>query len=73
VVGHNVAMAIKYGKLSLKQACDFIVNSENKNIKGDMGIIALNTQGEIAIEFNSDLMHRAWVGLDRVVHIKIYT
>jgi beta-aspartyl-peptidase (threonine type) len=72
VIAHSIAMAIKYGRLSLKQACDFIVHSENEKIKGDLGIIAINKQGEIAIEFNSDLMHRAWVGTDGILQVKIY-
>lgn len=72
VIAHSVAMAIKYGKLTLKQACDFIIHSENKNIQGDMGIIALDKQGEIALEFNTDLMHRAWVDKTGEMHVRIY-
>jgi beta-aspartyl-peptidase (threonine type) len=71
VIAHSVAMAIKYGKLSLKDACDFIINSENKGIKGDLGIIALNAEGEVSIQFNSDLMHRAWIDHNGI-QVKIY-
>jgi beta-aspartyl-peptidase (threonine type) len=72
VIAHSVAMAVKYGRLSLPQACDYIVHSENKDIQGDLGIIAINKTGEIVMKFNSDLMHRAWIGLDGVLQVKIY-
>jgi beta-aspartyl-peptidase (threonine type) len=72
VIAHSVAMAIRYGHLSLQEACDYIVHSENKDIEGDLGIIAINKEGQIVIKFNSDLMHRAWIGLDGVIKVGIY-
>jgi beta-aspartyl-peptidase (threonine type) len=72
VTAYSVAAAMKYGKLSLAEACDFIIHSENKNIDGSMGVIAINKQGEIAIRFNSERMHRAWIKEGEPLQIKIY-
>jgi beta-aspartyl-peptidase (threonine type) len=71
VAAHAISSLVKYGKLSLEQACDYFVHTENKNTKGDMGLIALNTKGEIAIAFNTEHMHRAWIK-DETLQIKIY-
>jgi beta-aspartyl-peptidase (threonine type) len=72
VTAYSVSAVMKYGKLSLSEACDFIIHTENKDIKGDMGVIALNTKGEIAISFNCERMHRAWIKEGEPMQIKIY-
>lgn len=60
VVGFHLVALIKYKKLSLKDAAHYLMNVELKDVEGDMGFIALDAQGNLALEFNSDRMHRAW-------------
>lgn len=60
VTGFHVAAITEYKKLGLKEACDFLIFEQAKDVEGDMGLIAINRQGEIAMAFNSDRMHRGW-------------
>jgi beta-aspartyl-peptidase (threonine type) len=71
VAAHSVSMLIELGHYSLQEACDLVINERNQ-LTGDIGLIAVNQQGEVGISFNSDRMHRAWaVGTDPVM-VKIY-
>lgn len=60
VVGFHLAALIKYKGMAVKDAAHYLLHVELKEVKGDMGIIALDTQGNLALEFNSERMHRAW-------------
>jgi L-asparaginase / beta-aspartyl-peptidase len=64
LIQHNMAFHIsalmEYKGLSLQEACRYLFHEKLKDVEGDMGIIALDTQGNIAMEFNSDRMHRGW-------------
>ncbi len=72
VIAHSIAAVIEYKNYHLQQACDFIINEKNKNVNGDIGVISVNTNGEIGISFNSKRMHRAWISTDMPMQIKIY-
>ncbi len=60
VSAFHVSALIEYKGLSLKDACGYLIHHKCKDVEGDMGLIALNTEGEIAMVFNSDRMHRGW-------------
>lgn len=72
VIAHSVSSFMKYKNKSLKEACKEIVHNENKDVKGDIGLIALDAEGNMAVEFNSEHMHRAWKLGDEKPVIKIY-
>jgi len=44
----------------LKEACHYLIHEELKDEKVDMGLIALDAQGNFCMKFNSERMHRAW-------------
>jgi beta-aspartyl-peptidase (threonine type) len=52
---HTVAALVEHGGRSLTQACDQVVRS----IDGDAGLIAVDSNGNIALPFNTRVMHRA--------------
>src|SRR5215216_1554996 len=60
VASFHVAALMEYKGLSLKDACSFLVHEKCKNIDGDMGLIAVDKEGNISIEFNTERMHRGW-------------
>lgn len=60
VSAFHVSALVEYKGLSLKDACEYLLHDKCKDAEGDMGLIALNTEGEIAIVFNSERMHRGW-------------
>jgi beta-aspartyl-peptidase (threonine type) len=72
VIAHSVAAVIEYEEYSLQQACDLIIKEKNKNVNGDIGVISVNTNGDIGISFNCARMHRAWISSGTPLQVKIY-
>lgn len=68
----HLSSLVEYKGLSLQEACDYLIHEKNKGSKGDMGIISINKQGNIAHAFNSERMHRAWMSCDGQLHVAIY-
>ena len=56
----HVSAIMQYKGLSMKEACNYLINEELKDEKGDMGIIAVDSMANFTFEFNSERMHRAW-------------
>lgn len=68
----HLSAIMKYKGLSLSEACNTLMNQELKDEDGDMGIIAVDAQGNFAFEFNSERMHRAWRTSDGEHGVGIY-
>jgi L-asparaginase / beta-aspartyl-peptidase len=60
VAAHDVSAVMEYKGLDLQKACDFVIHEKNKDIDGDLGLIAVDREGNVAFSFNSERMHRAW-------------
>jgi len=63
VAAHEVASLIAHGGLPLSDACEQVV----KNIELDAGLIAVDAHGNVAMPFNTAVMHR---GFRRVEHFE---
>ena len=59
VVAYDVSCLMEYKGLSLQAACDEVVQHRLKNMDGDGGLIAVDTQGNIVLSFNTEGMYRA--------------
>lgn len=59
-VAFHVAALIQYKGLGVEEACRYLLREGLKEVKGDIGMIAIDTQGNIALEFNSERMHRGY-------------
>jgi beta-aspartyl-peptidase (threonine type) len=59
-LAHEVYALVKYKGLPLAEACQAALQLRNDELKGDKGMIAIDKQGNIALEFNSNLMRRAY-------------
>ena len=57
---------------SLQDACDYVIHTRNKKTQGDIGVIAVDAQGNFGICFNSQRMHRAWKLNAENITVKIY-
>jgi beta-aspartyl-peptidase (threonine type) len=68
----HVAALMEYAGMSLKKACKYFITEKCKDVKGDMGIIAVDPAGNVAIEFNCERMHRGWKTCDGNSFIGIY-
>lgn len=60
VMAFHVSSLMQYNGMSLKKACQYLMYEELKEDDGDMGIIAVDPKGNIAMEFNSERMHRGY-------------
>lgn len=66
-----VSVLMEQGNMTIQQACDYVIQQKNKGVKGDMGLIAVDPNGNVGISYNSDLMHRAWKSYDQELIVKI--
>lgn len=71
VVGHTIAMMVESG-MSLQRACDHVINERNQQLKGEIGVISVNAQGDFGISFNTEIMKRAWKSSSHDLQVKIY-
>ena len=59
VVAYDVACLMEHKNMSLKEASDEVIYKRILKIKGDGGLIAVDTKGNIAMPFNTEGMYRA--------------
>jgi beta-aspartyl-peptidase (threonine type) len=59
-LAHEVYALVKYKGLPLAEACQGAINLHDDELKGDKGMIAIDKAGNIALEFNTNLMRRAY-------------
>jgi beta-aspartyl-peptidase (threonine type) len=71
-IASSIRCAVQYKNMSIQEACEFILFEENKNEKGDIGIIALDPEGNPAMVFNSERMHRGYKVEGRKPFVKVY-
>jgi len=56
----QLSALVQYAGKGLQEAAHYFIHDLCRNEEGDMGLIAVNPEGNIAMEFNSERMHRAW-------------
>jgi beta-aspartyl-peptidase (threonine type) len=71
VVAYDIAALIEYRGLSLKEACDIVIEKQEK-MGGDGGVVAIDRHGNIALPFNSEGMYRAWKSAGKEAAVMIY-
>lgn len=72
VVSYDVSCLMEYKGLSLKEACDIVVNHKLVALGGEGGLIAVDAKGNIEMAFNSEGMYRASVKSGESPYIGIY-
>jgi L-asparaginase / beta-aspartyl-peptidase len=60
VSAFHVSALVEYKGLGLEEAANYLVHEKAKDIDGDIGLVALNRNAEIAMVFNTERMHRGW-------------
>lgn len=72
VVAYDVAALMKYKGLSIQDAAAYVIQDKLKSQNADGGIIGLDAQGNIIMEFNTTAMFRAWNRSDDVLNVAIF-
>ena len=72
VSAFHISSLMEYREMSLAEACRFFIHEKCKHVNGDMGLIAVDGHGNIAIEFNSERMHRGYKTHNQKLWVAIY-
>lgn len=64
-VAHAIHAQMKYGNSSLADAAADVIQNQLTALGGDGGIIGLDKNGKIVMEFNSEGMYRGWILPDK--------
>ncbi|PKL85847.1 MAG: isoaspartyl peptidase/L-asparaginase [Ignavibacteriae bacterium HGW-Ignavibacteriae-1] len=72
VIAHSIAFYMELKNCSVQEACDYVIHQRNKDVEGDIGVIALDAMGNFGISYNSQRMLRAWKMNEEIVTVKIY-
>jgi beta-aspartyl-peptidase (threonine type) len=71
-VAHDICSRMRFGGRSVREAVREVVLEELPALGGEGGVIAIDAQGEIAMEFNSEGMFRASKRCGEEAQIAIY-
>jgi L-asparaginase / beta-aspartyl-peptidase len=72
VVAYDVSCLMEYKGFSLKEACYEVVQKRLMKIGGDGGLIALDAQGNIVLEYNTEGMYRGQRNASGTNEVAIY-
>ena len=72
VIAHDIAALMDYQGMTLKLAAETVIHKKLTAMGGTGGIIALDTDGNIALTFNTEGMYRGYVYEDGNPMIEIY-
>lgn len=72
VVAYDISCLMEYKGLSLAAACEVVVHDKLVKIGGEGGLIAIDSQGNICLPFNSEGMYRGYKRGNGETLIKIY-
>lgn len=71
-VAHDISALMEYKGLSLKEAAQLGIQEKVPNLGGNGGIVAVDKNGNMVMEFNTAGMYRASMTDDGELTIKIY-
>jgi beta-aspartyl-peptidase (threonine type) len=72
VVAYDISCLMEYKGLSLKEACETVVQDKLIQLGGQGGLIAIDHKGHIEMAFNSEGMYRASKKEEEPIHIGIF-
>ena len=72
MVAHDISALMDYKGLSLKEAAREVIHDKVGGLGGDGGIVAVDKDGNICMEFNTEGMYRASIDVDGNMEVKIY-
>ncbi len=73
MISYEVAALMKYKKLTLLDAATYAIHEKLSRMGGEGGIISLDAAGNVAVEFNTPGMFRAWKKHGEEADVYFYT
>ncbi|MFD2517266.1 isoaspartyl peptidase/L-asparaginase family protein [Salinimicrobium flavum] len=72
MVAHDISALMEYKGLSLQEAARVVIQEKIPALGGDGGIVAIDHEGNVAMEFNTAGMYRAKMNKNGELEIGIY-
>ncbi|MCW5520914.1 isoaspartyl peptidase/L-asparaginase [Aureitalea sp. L0-47] len=72
MVAHDISAMMEYKGVSLQEAASEVIQKKVPDLGGDGGIVAIDKDGNVAMEFNTAGMYRAHMNADGELSIGIY-
>lgn len=72
MVAHDISARMEYKGESLQEAATEVIQNKVPALGGDGGIVALDRDGNITMEFNTAGMYRAYINTEGELYIGIY-
>src|SRR5690606_35377387 len=72
VVAYDISALMEYKGLSLQEAAREVIQNKIPAMGGDGGIVAIDHEGNVAMEFNTAGMYRATMNKDGELEVGIY-
>ncbi len=72
VVAYDVSCLMEYKAMTLQEACKEVIHHRLMKIGGDGGLIAIDSQGNVVLEFNTEGMYRGQKTSSGVNEVSIY-
>ncbi len=72
MVAHDISAMMEYKGVTLQEAAQEVIQNKLPALGGDGGIVAIDKNGNIAMEFNTPGMFRAHMNAEGELIIKIY-
>ncbi|WP_298531818.1 isoaspartyl peptidase/L-asparaginase family protein [uncultured Algibacter sp.] len=72
MVAYDISALMEYKGLSLKEAAKLVIHKKLPELGGDGGIIAVDSQGNMAMEFNTSGMFRATMSNKEKLYIGMF-
>lgn len=72
MVAHDISALMEYKGMSLKDAAYEVIHNKMGGLGGDGGIVAIDKDGNVTMEFNTAGMYRAHMNADGELVIGIY-
>ena len=73
VVAYDISALMEYKEMSLAEAAKEVIQNKNPQLGGNGGIIAIDHQGNVSMEFNTAGMYRAKMNKEGDLEIGIYS
>ena len=72
MVAHDISAIMEYTGRSLEEAATEVIQEKLTDLGGSGGIVAIDSEGNIAMEFNTEGMYRAHMNAEGKLEVAIY-
>ncbi len=72
VVAYDIAALMKYTRVSIKEAANYVILDKLKEIGGSGGVIAVDSTGRFTMTFNTPGMYRGVITSDGLLEARIF-